>query len=506
MNRAAALLALALLPAFCAAQEPSGAPLSPAAAAQMEARRAEALAGAKDLVGQLHERVVCALFPVNGRGLPSFKADARGNLSLDATVQVDLSAYRAWVAELAPRLRRLAQRVEEVRLTKDARGYRFETPGREFDASQLVVVDGFAEIPRALTAHVYTFDIATATEIRAAFRPARDKAGRTCVLVQFRGPDKPIASVRQAFALGASPESVAPFVEWRVRYQRFGSGAKAQTFPVLSFKSRKTLKLPLSKVDTTALRSMVRAWSVCLPESAADAAAMSPSETVALFRDARGRVVHPRRRGPQAVAAGEAAGPPDALSAAAEEERRRAAEARELRQRADAATAAAVRESAGAFFESVRSGARGKPAAAAVEAFEAEDLSVACVEAVREHPGSPDLVVAGEAYLASQLWAKWRMRASIDGAGAIAPGTPSWTLAPSFQPPEYIRGASRVNPFPALSLDDPGSAPLPPAETGSFPVGPFLLAFGAILLLAGTAVLLWFERMRKKAEESESNR
>ena len=78
MNRAAARLALLLLPALCAAQGP-GVPPTPMAAAQMEARRAEALADVKALAGQLHERVVCALFPVNRRGLPSFKADSRGS-------------------------------------------------------------------------------------------------------------------------------------------------------------------------------------------------------------------------------------------------------------------------------------------------------------------------------------------------------------------------------------------------------------------------------------------
>lgn len=499
MKRALLFLALLLPPASCPAQGDAAAPLAPAAAERVEARRAALLEEAKALAPRLSERAVCALLPVTGRGLPSFKSDSRGALSLDATVQIDLSAYRAWVAEISPRLRRLARRVEEVRLAKDPRGYRFEAPGREFDASQLVVVDGFSDIPRSLGAHVYTFDIATATELRAAFRPSRDKKDQTCVLVQFRGPAGPVASVRQPFALNASPESVAPFVEWRVRYQRIGSGAQAQTFPILSFKSRKPIRFSLGKTDMSALRTMDRVWTACLSNAAADAAATA--ETPAAFRDARGRVVRPARPAAEVPVVSSAG---DAVpSAAAEEERRRSAEARALRLNAEAATADAVRAGAQAFFASVRGGARGKAASAAVEAFEAEDLSVACTEAVREHPGAPELQVAGEAYLASQLWAKWRMRAKIDDSGSIAPAEPSWSLAPSFQPPEYIRGASRANPFPALSLDDPGSAPLPPPAT-SFPFGPVLLALCAVALFAGTIVLLWIERMRKKAEETPS--
>lgn len=504
MKRAAPLLALMLLPALCPAQGPARAPLTPAAAVQLEARRAETLAEVKTLASQLHERAVCALYPANARGLPSFKSDARGNISIDATVQVDLKAYRAWVAELSPRLRRLAERSEQVRLVKERAGYRFELPGREFDASQFVVVDGFSEIPAALGAHVYTFDIATATEIRAAFRPPRDRKEQTVVLMQFRGENGPVASVRQAFALASGPESVAPFVESRVRYQRFGSGVKADKFPVLTFKSRKVLRMPMSKVETASLRAMTKAWTVCLPAAAADAAA-SASETAALFRDVHGRVVHPGRGSGAPVASAAAAGSETpSVSAAEEDARRRAAEARALRQRADAATADAVRTSAESFFAAVRGGARGKPAAAAIEAFEREDLSVACVEAVREHPGAPELQVSGEAYLASQLWAKWRMRAKFDDGDGIVPGEPVWSLAPTFQPPEYIRGAARANPFPELSLDDSGSEPVPdaPGTGSSFPFGPFLLATGAVLLFAGTIVLLWIDRLRKKAEEA----
>lgn len=497
MKRALLLLALLLPAAPCPAQEPVAAPIAPAAAERVEARRAALLEETKELAARLSERAVCALLPVTGRGLPSFKSDARGNLSLDATVQIDLAAYRAWVAEISPRLRRLARRVESFRLVKDPRGYRVEAPGREFDASQLVVVDGFSDIPRSLGAHVYTFDIATATELRAALRPAREKKNQTCVLVQFRGPAGPVASVRQPFAFNASPESVAPFVEWRIRYQRIGSGAQAQTFPILSFKSRKPLRFSLGKTDTSVLRTMDRVWTACLSNEAADAAATS--DAIASFRDARGRVVRPARAAVEASAGSTAE---DTVPfAAEEEERRRAAEARALRLQAESATADAVRAGAEAFFASVRGGARGKVSAAAVEAFEVEDLSVACTEAVRDHPGTPELQVAGEAYLASQLWAKWRMRAKIDEAGGIVPVEPTWSLAPSFQPPEYIRGASRANPFPALSLDDPGSAPLPPPAT-SFPFGPFLLALCAIALFAGTIVLLWIERMRKKAEET----
>ena len=166
MKRALLLLALLLPSAPCPAQGPGAMPLAPTAAERVEARRAALLAEAKALAPRFSERSVCALLPVNARGLPSFKSDSRGNLSLDATVQIDLAAYRAWVAEITPRLRRLALRVEEVRLAKDSRGYRFEAPGREFDASQLVVVDGFSDIPRSLGAHVYTFDIATATAPR----------------------------------------------------------------------------------------------------------------------------------------------------------------------------------------------------------------------------------------------------------------------------------------------------------------------------------------------------
>ena len=505
MTRAAPLLALLLLPALCPAQGPAAAPLSPAAAAQMEARRAETLAEAKALAAQLHERVVCALYPANARGLPSFKSDSHGTLSLETTVQVDLKAYRAWVAEITPRLRRLAERAEQVRLVKDGGGYRFELPWREFDASQFVVVDGFSEIPQALTAHVYTFDIGTATEIRAAFRPARDRKEQTVVLMQFRKEDGPIASVRQTFAIASGPESVAPFVESRVRYQRFGSGAKAAKYPFLSFKSRRVVRMPMAKVDVSSLRAMTKAWTACLPASAADAAAADPAGTSVPFRDVNGRFVHPRR-GAAATVAAAGGNETDSVSAAEEDARRRAAESRALRQQADAATADAVRAGAEAFFAAVRGGLRGKPAASAIEAFEREDLSVACVEAVREHPGAPELQVSGEAYLASQLWAKWRMRARFDDAGGIVPGEPVWSLAPTFQPPEYIRGAARANPFPELSLEDSGSEPFPdvPPAGSSFPLGSVLLAAAAVLLFAGTVALLWIDRLRKKAEESPS--
>ncbi len=500
MKREALVLAL-LLPALAPAQAP--APALPAAAAQAEARRAEELAAVRDLAARLHERVACVLLPVNARGLPAFKADSRGSLLVDATVQVDLAAYRAWAGEFSRHLRRLAADVEPVRLLKEPAGYRFEAPDREFDASQFVVVDDFSEIPRALGARVYTFDVATASEIRAAFRQPRDRKAQTCVLVQFRGPEGPVASVRAPFSLGASPESVAPFVSWHVRYQRFGAGAKGVKFPVLSFRSRRTVRLQVPKADTSALRTMKWVWTACLPGAAADAAAASKTGEDVPFRDVRGRVLRPRRAA--APAAADAAETPAAGTAASAEAeaRRRSAEARALRLRADAATAAAVRASADGFFAAVRGGARGKAAADAIGAFEPEDLSVACVEALQEHPGAPDLLVSGEAYLASQLWAKWRMRARLDG-DAVVPAEPTWSLAPSFQPPEYIRGASRINPFPELSLDDPGSDPEPaaPPADDSVGTGPVLLALAAVALFAGTVALLWIERLRRKADEA----
>lgn len=505
MKRAALLAALSLLPVFAPAQEPVRAPLSPAAAAQAEERRAALLAEVAGLAARRPERTVCALVPANRRGLPAFKADSKGVLSLDVTVQVDLTAYRAWAAELSPRLRRLARDVETVRLVKEPAGYRFELPDREFDASQLVVVDGFSEIPRALGARVYTFDVATATEIRAAFRASADRAARTEILVQFRGPEGPLASVRHPFSLASSPGLVAPFVESTVRYQRFGSGLKAAKCPVLSFKSRKSFRQSLAKVETKSLRPMTQVWTACLPAAAAETAATAADPGAAPFRDVRGRFLRPRREAAVARAGEPADGEPAARPSRDEEERLRAAEARALRQRADEATAAAVRTSAAAFFRSVQAGKRGAAAATAVAAFETGDLSVACVDAVRERPGSPDLLVTGEAYLASQLWAKWRMRAQAPEGGAVVPAEPVWSLAPSFQPPEYIRGAARANPFPELTLEDSGFVePDRPSWRPPFPWGAFLLALAAVALFAGTVALLWIERLRKKAERPPS--
>ena len=504
MKRAGFVLSLLLVPALAPAQAPAAAPAAPAAAAQIEARRAQALAETVELAGRMHERVVCALYPSNRRGLPAFKAGPRGDLSFELTAQVDLAAWRDWVAELTPRLRRLADDVEAVRLVKEPAGYRFETPGREFDASQFVVVDGFAEVPRALGAHVYTFDLPTAAAIREAFRQPRDKKRQTEILVQFRGAEGPLSSARQRFSVSAGPECIAPFVESRVRYRRTGVGAAAVKCPVLSFKSRKTVRIPSSSLDPKALRGMTAAWTVCLPSAEADAAAGAASPSAALFRDARGRVVVPRRHAAPAAASAGAAAPSavPAPSAAAEEEARRRAEARALRQQADAATAAAVRAGGAAFLESVRRGARGKAAADAVESFQAEDLTVVCVDASRERPGAAELSVSGEAYLASQLWAKWRMRAKTGADGAIVPGEPVWTLSPSFQPPEYIRGAARFKPFPALSLDDPGIEPPQLPSRDPFSLGAVALALGALALLAGTGVLLWIEIRRKAAEKA----
>ena len=506
MKRAALSVLLALGAAAAApAQEPAAAPAPAASAAQVEARRAEALARAVALGSRLHERVVCALCPLDRRGLPAFKSDARGNFSLELAAQVDLAAYRSFVAALSAELRRIALEVEPVRLVRESAGYRFETPDREFDAAQFVVLDDFRDIPRTIGARVYTFDIATAAAVRAAFRPPRgDRKSQTLLLLQFRNEEGPILSLRQPFALSSGPECLAPFVEARIRYQRFGSGAKAAKFPVLSFKSRKPFRVPLKEEDARSLRGMTKLWTACTTGAGADAAERDAAGTAAFYRDARGRPVRPlRAEAPVRAETDAETAAAAAAAAAAEESRRRAAEARALRVKAEEATAGAVRASCAAFFESVRSGARGKAAAAAVEAFSPEDLSTACVEAVLERPGAPEMRISGEAYLASQLWAKWRMRARTGPDGAIVPGEPVWTLAPSFQPPEYVRGAARANPFPALSLEDSGTEPFPePAPASPVSAGPVLLALAAVALLAGTVVLAWFERRRRLAEES----
>lgn len=505
MTRAipSALLALAAAAAF--SQEPPAAP-PPAAAAQIEARRAAALADVEALASRLHERVVCALCPLDRRGLPAFKADARGNFSLELAAQVDLSAYRSFVSSLSAALRRLALDAEPVRLVRESAGYRFETPDREFDASQFVVLDDFRDIPRSIGARVYTFDIATAAAVRSAFRPPRgDKKSQTLLLLQFRGADGPLLSLRQPFALSAGPDCLAPFVESRIRYQRFGSGAKAAKFPVLSFKSRRSFRVPLKEDAARSLRGMEKLWTACTTAAAADAAEKDAAGTALFYRDARGRPVRPLRAeaAPRAEAPDAESAAAAAQAAAEEEARRRAAEARALRVKAEDATAAAVRASCTSFFESVRTGARGKAAAAAVEAFSPEDLSTACVEASLERPGAPEMRISGEAYLASQLWAKWRMRAAAGPDGAIVPAEPVWSLAPSFQPPEYVRGAGRANPFPELSLEDPGSDPFPaPAAQPAVSAAPALLALAALLLFAGTVALLWLERRRRLAEEA----
>ena len=90
----AVLLVLLATPAFCPAQVPVAAPLPAAAAEQAEARRAEAIADAARTAAEMPGRAACALFPANSRGLPAFKADAKGNLSLDLEVQIDLSALK----------------------------------------------------------------------------------------------------------------------------------------------------------------------------------------------------------------------------------------------------------------------------------------------------------------------------------------------------------------------------------------------------------------------------
>ena len=87
----------------------------------------------------------------------------------------------------------------------------------------------------------------------------------------------------------------------------------------------------------------------------------------------------------------------------------------------------------------------------------------------------------------------------------MVPAEPVWSLAPSFQPPEYIRGAARANPFPELTLEDSGFVePDRPSWRPPFPWGAFLLALAAVALFAGTVALLWIERLRKKAERPPS--
>lgn len=496
------VLALVLLSAAAGApaQGPAAAPVTAAAAARIEERREKALEEVAALAARRLRRYECVLYPVNRRGLPAFGSTPRGELFLDLTVQVDLAAYRAWVSELGSPLRRLALEVEQVRLVREPAGFRFELPGREFSAEQFVVVDGFANVPKALSGHVYTFDIATAAAVRAAFRPPREKKDQGAVLLQFRKESAPAATVRMAFAPASGPEILAPFVEASVRYQLFRTGGAAVKHPVLVFKSRKPLRASLSKIDTETLRGMTAAWTAYLPQDEADAAEKTGFSPY--FRDARGRFVKPLAAVAATAAAADETPEPavSAASAAAEEDRRRAAEARALRLRADAATADAVRGSAAAFFDSVRAGAKGREAASAVESFSAEDLSTACVEAVREAPGAPALALSGEAYLAAQLWAKWRMRATEATDGSIVPGKPVWTLAPAFRAAEYVRGAARVKAFPALSLEDSGAEPEPePVRTG-LPSGFWIVAAAAVVLTAGTGVLLWIEHLRRAAE------
>lgn len=498
----AAALALLFAPAAVPAQEPAFAPAPAAAAERAEARRAETLEEVARLAAELHGRTVCALFPANRRGLPAFKADTRGDLSLELTVQCDLAAYRAWVSELSSKLRRLARETETVRLSKEPAGYRFALPDREIDASQFAVVDGFSEIPAALSATVYSFDLATAAAVREAFRPPREKADQTAVVVQFRDDARALGSVRLPFSVVSGAECVAPFVESRVRYQRFGKGARAATCPVLSFRSRRSLRLSVPRDKAESLREMTVAWSACLSNAAADAldAGAAPA---APLRDFRGRAVD---AGPFPGAGRSGSRHPGATVRDEPSETGRATASLALRQRAEAATAEAVLESAKRQFDSVRGGSRGKEAAAAVSGFEPEDLSTACVSAEGEG-GDPDgpLRLAGEAYLSSQLWARWRMRAVRGPAGEIVPSEPVWSLVASFQPPEFVRGAARVNPFPALSLEDPGAQPAPEPVRSSVSFRFALLALAGVLLLAGTVALLWIEILRARAEREARN-
>ena len=501
MKRAAAL-ALFLAPVFCLAQTPAAAPVSAAAAERAEARRAETLEEASLLASAMPGRTVCALFPANRRGLPAFKADARGNLSLELTVQIDLAAYRAWVSELSPKLRRLARGTETVRLVKEPSGYRFDMPGRELDASQFAVVDGFAEIPAALSATVYSFDLATAAAVREAFRPVRDKADQTAVSLLFRDENHLLGSVRVPFSLVSAAECVAPFVESHVRYQRFGSGARAATCPVLAFRSRGKLRAAVPREKADGLRDMTAAWTACLSNAAADALAGGGVPDVPV-RDFRGKPVEAAALPAPAPAAAVRNGPhhPSATVRTELPEEIRATAALALRQRAEAATSETVLESARRFFDSVRAGSRGKEAAAAVGSFDPEDLSAACVSAEGEG-GDPDapLRLAGEAYLSSQLWARWRMRATRDPDGGIVPAEPVWSLVPSFRPPEFVRGASRADPFPALSLEDPGAAPAPEPVRSSVSLRFALLVVAGVVLMGGTVALIWIEILRARAE------
>ena len=500
MKRAAALV-LFLAPALCLAQTPGAAPVSAAAAERAEARRAETLADASLLASAMPGRTVCALFPANHRGLPAFKADARGNLSLELTVQIDLAAYRAWVSELSPKLRRLARGTESVRLVKEPAGYRFDLPGRELDASQFAVVDGFAEIPAALSATVYSFDLATAAAVREAFRPPRDKADQTAVSILFRDENHLLGSVRVPFSVVSGADCVAPFVESHVRYQRFGKGARAATYPVLAFRSRGKLRAAVPREKADGLRDMTAALTACLSNAAADALAGGGAVDVPM-RDFRGKPVEAASLpAPAPAVAQNAPGHPAAAARKELPESLRAAAALALRQRAEAATADTVRESAMRWFDAVRGGSRGKDAAAAVGSFDPEDITVACISAEGEG-GDPDapLRLAGEAYLSSQLWARWRMRATRGPDGAIVPAEPVWSLADSFRPPEFVRGAARADPFPALSLEDPGAAPAQEPVRSSVSFRFALLALAGVLLLAGAVALIWIEILRARAE------
>ena len=493
----AVLLVLLAAPAFCPAQVPVAAPLPAAAAEQAEARRAEAIADAARTAAEMPGRAACALFPANGRGLPAFKADAKGNLSLDLEVQVDLSAYRAWASELSPKLRRLARATETVRLVKEPAGYRFELPGREIDASQLAVVDGFGEIPAAMSATVYSFDLATAAKIRGAFRPPNDKKDQTAVVLQFRNGARGLGSVRIPFAPVSDAAVVAPFVESHVRYQRFGKGPKAVTCPVLSFKSRRSLKVSIPAAKTESLRDMTAAFSACLSNAAADAldAGVPPA---APMRDFRGRPVDAGEVRASAPGAAAVRSGPRTASVPADAPPVELV----LRQRAEAAVSESVLAAAKEFFASVRGGARGKEAAGAVADFDPEDLSVACVSAEGEG-GNPDgpLRLAGEAYLSSQLWARWRLRATRGPAGEIVPAEPVWSLAPAFRPPEFFRGFARANPFPELSLEDPGVLPAPERVRDSVVPRFVLLTLCGVLLFAGTVVLVVFDVLRAREEK-----
>lgn len=504
MKRAAALVLL-LAPAFCPAQAPAVAPVTAAAAERAEARRTETLEDVSRIAREMPGRTVCALFPANRRGLPAFKADARGNLSLELTTQIDLAAYRSWVSELSPKLRRLARETEAVRLVKEPSGYRFDLPGRELDASQFAVVDGFAEIPAALSATVYSFDLATAAAVRDAFRPPRDKADQTAISLLFRNEAHSLGSVRIPFSTVAAAECVAPFVESHVRYQRFGKDARAATYPVLAFRSRGKLRAAVPREKAEELRDMTETWTACLSNAAAAALADGGSVDVPL-RDFRGIPVAASSIPAPAPAAAPAAANRPAAGRKELPESLRATAALALRQRAEAATAETVRDSAMRWFASIRAGSRGKDAAAAIRSFDPEDISVACISAEGEG-GDPDatLRLAGEAYLSSQLWARWRMRATRGPDGSIVPAEPVWSPVASFRPPEFVRGAARVDPFPALTLEDPGARPAPERVRSSFPFRFALLVLAGVLLLAGAVALLGIEILRARAEREARN-